>query len=455
MAGRPARGPSSAALPSASLVENARFNALVIVPSALQGLFRRRRAAVAAATKAGVDRWAVGLLSGMRRNHGPGPVWVRVLKDRALLVLSVDDVRRVLGSSPDPFAADPPGKRNGMVAFQPDALTLSRGELWRNRRRFTEAVLDTGRPLHRLADRFAAVARAEGEALLAELDREALGWEAWHRSFRRMTRRVVLGDAAREDEQLSELLGELMSEANGLPGKPSERLAPFMERVAQYVGAAEQGSLVSLFGQAPSDAHTKTEGQLPHWLFATQDTLAINTLRCLALLGAHEPQRVRVEAELADSDRDHGIDSGAGIAALSYLEACLEEAMRLWPTTPMLSRETVSDVDWNGATVPAGTQIVISNTFLHRDRDRHQFADRFAPEAWIEGSAADDWSFNHLSHGPQACPGSDIALFLGKALLASVLTSRRPNLVDGQLDPGRPLPHMLDFFALRLRLEPR
>ena len=38
-------------LPSASLLENARFNALVIVPNAVQGIFRRRRAAVAVATR--------------------------------------------------------------------------------------------------------------------------------------------------------------------------------------------------------------------------------------------------------------------------------------------------------------------------------------------------------------------------------------------------------------------
>ena len=74
-------------LPSASLVENARFNALVIVPNAVQGLFRRRAAAVAAATRADVDRGAVGLLRGMRRSYEGGPVWVRVVKDTALLIL--------------------------------------------------------------------------------------------------------------------------------------------------------------------------------------------------------------------------------------------------------------------------------------------------------------------------------------------------------------------------------
>ena len=121
----------------------------------------------------------------------------------------------------------------------------------------------------------------------------------------------------------------------------------------------------------------------------------------------------------------------------------------------MLARETVEDVTWDGATVPAGTQVLIVNTFMHRDPDRHDFANRFAPEAWIDGTAAGDWSFNHLSHGPQGCPGSGLALSLGRSLIAYVLKNRRPRLLSPDLDPGKPLPHMLDFFSIRIRLETR
>ncbi|MEA2367679.1 MAG: hypothetical protein QOH38_397 [Thermoleophilaceae bacterium] len=431
-----------AELPSASLLENARFNALVVVPNAVKGLFRPRRQAVAALTRAGVDRRAVGLLRGISRSHGPGPVWVRVVKDRALLVLSRDDVRRVLGGSPHPFASDPEGKRKGMTAFQPDALTISRDGAWENRRPFNEAVLDTGRP-HRLTDRFAAVVREEAAELLrgADSNEGRLEWDAWHRTLRRITRRVVLGDAAREDESLTELLGELMSEANRMPGEPSERLPELTERIRRYVDAGEEGSLVSLFAEAPSDEETRVEGQVPHWLFATHDTLAINAFRCLALISSHPRQRAAVESELAG-------DAAGG----PYLAACLHEAMRLWPTTPMLARETVEDVEWDGATVPAGTQVLIVNTFMHRDPDRHDFADRFAPEAWTDGTAADDWSFNHLSHGPQGCPGSGLALLVGTTLLATLLGERHVRLVEPQLDPARPLPHTLDFFALRFEV---
>jgi cytochrome P450 len=441
-------------LPSASLLENVQFNQTVILPNALQGLFRRRPAAVAVATRLDVDGWAVGLLARLRRNHGPGPVWVRVIRDRALLLLSVEDVRRALEGSPDPFASDPEAKRRGMGHFQPDALTLSRGVLWANRRGFADAVLEPATAVHRLGDHFVAIVEAEVTALLAEIDGEAgavLSYEAFHRMFRRIVRRIVLGDGARTDERVSDLLGQLMSEANGLPGERSEHYEPFMERISGYVAAAEDGSLVGLFGDAPHDADTRVEGQVIHWLFAMQDTLAANSLRALALVAAHPEQRARAERDLAGVD----LTSAVGLADLAYLRACLQEAMRLYPTTPLLSRETVVDLTWHGAIVPAGTQVLIANVFLHRDPDRVAYADQFSPHAWADGEAAEDWGFNHFSHGPQGCPGVNLSLLVGSAVLAQLLRRRNVETLEPTLDPARPLPHMFDYFRIRLGLAER
>jgi len=432
---------------SASIVENARFNSTVIVPNALQGLFRRRRAAVRAATAADVDGWAVGLLAGMRDKHSGGPVWVRVMTDRALLLLTPADAHRALEGSPDPFAPDPDGKRKGMVAFQPDALTISRGDEWRNRREFTEAVLETGAPMHGLADGFAATAREEAGALVGETAGE-LTWDEWQRAFRRLARRVILGETARDDDELTGELAAMMDEANGMPGRTSERYTDFVERLVEYVDAADEGALVGLFDGAPSDERTKREGQVPHWLFATHDTLAINSFRALAAILSHPRQRGKALDEIGGLD-EHA--DGSQIEALTYLEACLQEAMRLWPTTPMLSRVTLSDTDWQGERVPVGTQVLIVNTFFHRDRERLDYADRFLPEAWIDGDAAERWEFNHFSRGPQGCPGAGLALFCGKAMLASLLRAAEVE-VTSPLDPDRPMPHMLDFYSLRFRL---
>jgi cytochrome P450 len=386
----------------------------------------------------------------MYRHHGGGPVWVRVMRDKALLLLTPADVHRALSGSPDPFASDPKPKRDGMVAFQPNALTISRGEAWAGRRRFTAAVLETERSLHGNADHFVAVAREEAEALAAAAGGE-LRWDEWNRGFHRIARRYILGDAAADDEGLSELLGELMGAANGMPGETSPGYADLSARIGEYVDAGDETGLVAHFADSPSNGDVDPVGQIPHWLFATGDTLAINSFRALALIASHPAQRKRMADELDRLPVDRA-PSAEEIDRLTYLEGCLQDAMRLYPTTSMLSRVTLAATEWRGNTVPAGTQVLIPNLFLHRDRDRFDYADRFAPERWLDGSAAAEYSFNHFSRGPQGCPGTSLALLLGKSALATLLAAYSVELASPSIDPAKPLPHAIDFFGIRIRL---
>ena len=129
--------------------------------------------------------------------------------------------------------------------------------------------------------------------------------------------------------------------------------------------------------------------------------------------------------------------------------------MRLWPTTQLFGRVATEDVRWpDGKVLPEGSNVLIYNLFNHRNRDRVAFADRFAPEEWVSGSAADDWSFNFFSHGPQGCPGAGMAMFLGQAVLARLLTTTTPSLASGGLPPDRALPYALDLYGITVRLSP-
>lgn len=428
-------------LARAGLIDNARFNALVIVPNAVQGIFRRRRPAVAAATKAGVDGQAVALLRGLARRNDGRPVWVRVITDEALLLLDPSDIERVLDGSPEPYASDPPAKRNGMVAFQPDAVTISRGELWRNRRRFNEAVLKSPSDGGKLLKTWEAACSEELERTLTGPVAVAGGeadWSAFHECFQRIARRVILGDGAAEDERLTELLGELMSDANSMPGESGDGVRELEQMITRHVDRADRGSLVARFAGAPSDAKTNPIGQVPHWLFAFGDTLAINAFRTLAVLASDEA--------VADCARD----------SREYLGACLQEAMRLWPTTAMLSRETTTETELRGEVVPAGTQVLVVNTFSHRDRDRLEFPDHFAPGEWIgDGGAWGYPGYNFFSRGPQVCPGTAIATGVGEALLAELLDGYDLEALSPKLDLEEELPHMVDFFGIRVRVEAR
>lgn len=432
----------------ASIVEGVRFTAQVGVPNVAQGLFRKRERVVTVISKVPAERLAFRLVESLVEKYGPDPFWLRVGTDETLLVTHPIDLKTVLGGSPSPFAADPEAKRKGMAAFQPTALTISRGDLWANRRAFAEAVLETGSPVHSLAAGFVRIAVEEADAL----GHGRLGFAQLNAAFQRLTRRVVLGDAAADDTALTDQLGELMAAGNAMPGKPAEGYEEFHARIAAYVDAPDPAALTGLIPAAPHTAATDVPGQLIHWLFAMGDTLPANLFRALALLATHPEQRAKARAELESGPTDVTVLAGA-----SYLAGCLLEAMRIWPTTALFGRVQTEEVRWtNGEKTPAGTPLLIHNLFNHRNRRLVPFADRFAPEEWSEGDAGEDWSFNFFSHGPQGCPGAGLAILLGQALLARLLTTSTPALSSGpDLSPGQALPYGFDVYGATIALSAR
>jgi len=415
----------------ANVVEGVRFTAQVGVPNVVQGLFRKREVVVSTVGKLPADYLAYRLVEGLARKYGPDPFWVRVGAEDTLLLTHPDDIKVVLGGSPSPFAPDPDAKRKGMSAFQPTALSISRGDLWANRRAFADAVLEPSSPQHSLAKGFARLAVEEAEGIADELRFAAL-----NASFQRLTRRVVFGEAATDDLELTEQLGDLMAAGNKMPGKPADGYEEFHAHIAEYVETPDPKALTGLIGKAPSNDETDVPGQLIHWLFAMGDTLPANLFRALALLATH-PEAL----DKARADQD-------------YLAGCIFEAMRLWPTTALFGRVQAEDYRWvNGQKTPAGTPLLIHNLFNHRNRDRIAFADRFAPEEWSEGSAGSDWSFNFFSHGPQGCPGAALSVFLGQAFLGRVLEKAAPELVEGpSLSADKPLPYGFDIYSAAIKL---
>lgn len=193
---------------------------------------------------------------------------------------------------------------------------------------------------------------------------------------------------------------------------------------------------------------TAAEQQIPHWLFAMWQTLSINTVRALALIVAHRGVEDEVRCEMAAED----LTTSEGIDRLSLLGGCLKEAMRLFPTTPLLFRETTAPDLLLGVTVPARSPVLIPNSYNHRDRERVAIADTFCPGFWLKGER--EPLFNPLGGGPQICAGKDLLLFLAKATLAALLSRRRYTLVRPKLNPARPIPHAFNYLLARFEASP-
>ena len=130
--------------------------------------------------------------------------------------------------------------------------------------------------------------------------------------------------------------------------------------------------------------------------------------------------------------------------------ACVRESLRLWPTTLAILRDTTRRTTWSdGSTVPVGTAVVYYSSYFHRDSSRLPYADRFEPEAWLDGRASQDWSLAPFSRGPAECPGQHLVLFTSATLLSALLDEGLRQVGGVRLTPDRPLPRTADHHALR------
>jgi cytochrome P450 len=390
--------PHKTEVADASTGESLRFLATGLIPSVARGLFSPRPRAMKLLTRLNTDARAIAFMDGIRSKYGGDGV--RFMRGKMTVLWSEDAIREVLDNSATEYGSDAGAKKKGMSHFQPDALTLSRGEDWRDRRAFNEAVLDADAQKARIID-----------VVNDEVDRlrigDGLAWKHWEQLFDHITLRVIFGNSARNDQELTDLLEKLMREANRIAGlKTTDDYYAFYGKIDKYLANPDPYSLIASVADAPQSDRTRIAQQIPHWIFAMRDTLGANVYRALALA-------------VSGYDED--------------LAGTLNEAMRLWPTTPLIAREKVDD----------GSQVMILNAFNHRDPREPDFNQ-------VKPDRGHSYRFNHLSNGTQDCPGAGFVMLIGTAVLERMLSEYKLRYVGPSLDPP---PEMLDFFQIRFEVQ--
>ncbi len=429
-------------IPEASIIDSAKFNTGIVVPTGLQGALIRRPEWV---KRVGVIRR--GSLSSefgdeLRKKYGKG-VYITFVKEKVLLLLDPDEIRKVLDGSPHPYG-HAATKKEKMAHFQPEAVTISPPSKYPERRRFNEAVLSSGR-LHPGAGGLHRIVRQESKASLSTAT--LVGWDELAELVERIALRVIFGNLGDRERRCRRLLLDLMIEANETKVPP--RGKTYDEFRATLEAACAAATDDSLAGQArtaqpPLDPAVIPD-QITHWAFAMNDTLAENLARAAGLIAGLEPVRDRVSKEIAGAD----LDDPAAVRRLSYLTGCMQEAMRLWPTTNFIMRRTERETTLCGARVPAGTQVVIVNEINHFDpRSTHGTAPatHFDPERWQRGAGP----YHHFGGGTQRCPGEDLALLIANGVLATLHDLGPYRARSPKLDGVDRMPASYNPFEVRL-----
>jgi cytochrome P450 len=435
-----------ASIPTASALDTVAITSEMILPTLAKGPIIRRPRVVGLAERHDLVGRAVRRLQRLHETYGDGPLMMRLPVVHKAIVLAPDHVHRVLAESPEPFSADSSEKHASLTHFQPKAVLISSGAERTDRRRFNEAVLDMPRPMHRLAERFRTVIEEEADVMLAQASRQGmLDWPVFSDAWFRVVRRVVLGDAARDDLEFTRMHERLRAYANLAFLQPQRRAlrARFFARLRSYMERAQEGSLAAVMAGTHATETTAADHQPPHWLFAA-DPAGMATFRTLALLAAHPEHHLGARDEVARQDE---------APTLPFLRQCVLDTLRLWPTTPLILRQTSVATTWATGVMPANTGVIVFAPYFHRD-DRHLAqAHRFAPELWARPRTSADWPLVPFSEGPVVCPGRNLVLMLTSTMLAEMLRhgwyrERSP----AKLHATQPMPSTLDPYTLVFEL---
>lgn len=445
--------PLSTQIPTIKGLRAVRLLTQLAGPSVLAGAIARRRSTLPLLEKAQADATTPELVSELRREFGDGPLLLKLPGRRVVVILDSKDAIRVLTETPDPFTPASREKVAALSTFQPHGVLVSRGLIRTARREFNETVLETGQPLHHLAGPMTETVLCEMEQLNALVTTHGyLDADSFLPAWWNMVRTLVLGESAREDNSVTDQLWALRSQGNWSYLLPHRRRLreKFVENLYRYAAIAEPTSLIAIVNQTPAESIVDAIGQVPHWLFAF-DAAGIVTIRALALLATHPQHRRRALEEI----------SAAGAhqpAQYSYLRGCILESARLWPTTPVILRDSTAPTQWpsteGDAEIPADSAFMILTAAFHRDPHNVPFADTFTPEAWLDGRA-ETQAFMPFSGGPAVCPGQNLVLFIATTALANLLRGNGFSLESTPIiEPTSAVPATLNHYSLHFRATP-
>jgi cytochrome P450 len=165
---------------------------------------------------------------------------------------------------------------------------------------------------------------------------------------------------------------------------------------------------------------------------AGHETTANALTWSLYLLSQAPEARERIERE-ADEVLGDGPFQAEHLERLVFTRAVIEEAMRLYPPVPFMSRAALGDDRIGPVKIPRGSMVMVAPYVLHRHRTLWEDPDAFIPERFLpeRRGAIDRFAYLPFGAGPRVCIGASFSLQEAMVVLAYVVRRVRLDLVEG------------------------
>jgi len=155
-------------------------------------------------------------------------------------------------------------------------------------------------------------------------------------------------------------------------------------------------------------------------------------------LGGNRRVQDKLHKELDEQlgTEDELVATETQVKRLPYLDACINEGLRLHSTSSLGLPRVVPDcgITINDHYFSPGTVLSVPSYTIHRDKMIWgDDVEAYRPERWFERDQADiQKTFNPFSVGPRACVGRNLAVLELQIIIASIM--RRYDMVLQQKD---------------------
>ena len=375
-------------------------------------------------------------------------LFIQKVGSQVIAFVSDPDLLKVIFAPEEARFAKNPIERRVFGPLLGEGILTSENENWRWQRR-------AAAPLFRPADLLAHVPEITSAALrvLARWDQSGSRWQSIDRAMKRATFEVVVGALLADDDDVDmeaierwtdtylagsswEMVYALLKLPAWFPHPHKRGASRAARNIRAKLGALaanrnrEHAASKDLLGRllvAPDPqsgcpmASQQVLDNVTTFLIAGHETTYSTLTWCLYLLARYPDWQRRVAAEVARVANGLPI-SAEHVGGLQTCEQVINEALRLYPPAPILSRVSREDVVLAGQKFAAGTMFFIPVYAVHRHRRLWRNPDSFDPSRFDAGQAAPSrWCFMPFGLGPRTCIGASFAMLEAKVILATLV----------------------------------
>lgn len=172
------------------------------------------------------------------------------------------------------------------------------------------------------------------------------------------------------------------------------------------------------------------------FMLAGQDSVGASVAFTLFLLAKHQDVQQKCWEEVneifqGDTEK---IPTMNDLRQMKYLEQCIKESLRLYPSVPLLARQISEDIQMGDHLVPSGSLVCVDVYATHRLPHIYPDPEKFQPERFSAENSATrhPCAFIPFASGPRLCLGYKYAYLEMKTILSRILRRYTLETVPGK-----------------------